>query len=133
MNKSTVLTENCTHKQTVNPPVASMTGYKMITTLWTDFNIADVFASHSKNLQPIVDTYNSVMKMWNDEHYYKELTELCLVLNWKSWEHLTGDQSVPTTDEIGSWYADKFYELRDHLLDTWKNEDNISYLLSTLD
>ena len=117
----------CHHKQTVVPPMSLMTGYEMKTTFWTDFNIADRFG-----LDAIKDTYNRAFNEWKNDKVYA--TELVLVLNWKSWEHCKDNaQGIPIADEIGSWYADKFYELRDWLLDNWKDEEWKSYLLQTID
>lgn len=116
----------CVHKQTAVPPMAQMIGYEMQTTFWTDFNIADRFG-----LDAIKDTYNRAFNEWKNNEVYA--TELVLVLNWKSWEHSGTQDGIPIADEIGSWYADKFYELRDWLLDNWKNDEWKSYLLRTID
>ena len=116
----------CHHKQTIVPPMSLMTGYEMKTTFWTDFNIADRFG-----LDAIKDTYNRAFNEWKNNKVYA--TELVMVLNWKSWEHSGTKNGIPIADEIGSWYADKFYELRDWLLDNWKDEEWKSYLLQTID
>lgn len=116
----------CHHKQTAVPPMSLMTGYEMKTTFWMDFNIADRFG-----LDAIEDTYKRALNEWKDDKVYA--TELVMVLNWKSWEHADGILA----DEIGSWYAQKFYECRDYLLDYWgknkERKDWISYLLNTID
>lgn len=124
----------CHHKQTVVPPMSLMTGYEMKTTFWTDFNIADRFG-----LDAIKDTYNRAFNEWKDDKVYA--TELVLVLNWKSWEHSGVRDGIPVADKIGSWYADKYYETRDKLIDYWSLEgaerktrkDWIDYLLKTID
>lgn len=112
----------CHHEQTDVPPMALMIGYEMKTSFWRDFNIADRFG-----LDAIKDTYKRAFDEWKNDKVYA--TELVLVLNWKSWEHADGI----IADEIGSWYADKFYELRDWCLDNWTDEDAKSYLLHTID
>ena len=117
----------CYHKQTDVPPVSLMTGYEMKTTFWTDFNIADRFG-----LDAVKDTYKRAFDEWRNDRVYA--TELVMVLNWKSWEHsYTNEQGIPIADEIGSWYAEKYYELRDWCLDNWTNEDDKTYLLQTID
>lgn len=60
--------------------IEEFNGYKPITTFWEDFSIADHFG-----INAIKDTYNRAFNEWKKD--YKYLTELSLVLNWKSWEH----------------------------------------------
>lgn len=120
----------CHHKQTVVPPMSLMTGYEMKTTFWTDFNIADRFG-----LDAIKDTYNRAFNEWKDDKVYA--TELVMVLNWKSWEHSYEKNGIPVADEIGSWYAEKYYEAKDKLIEYWSKdksrEDWIGYLVRTID
>lgn len=54
--------------------------YKMKTTFWHDFSIADVFG-----VDAVRDTYNRAFEEWKENYIY--LTELVLVLNWKIWQH----------------------------------------------
>lgn len=119
----------CIHKQTQVPPQAIEFGYKMQTTFWTDFNIADVFASAQNSFEPLEDTLKRAYDEWKDDKVYA--TELVMVLNWKSWEHANGI----IADEIGSWYAEKYYEIKDKLLDYWgkdkSREDWIDYFYDT--
>lgn len=56
------------------------TGYKMMTTFWSDFTIADRFGAAA-----IEDTYKRAFNEWKDNYQY--LTELVMVLNWKIWQH----------------------------------------------
>lgn len=58
--------------------VEALTGYKPITTFWSDFSIADAFG-----VAAIKDTYNRAFKNWKSN--YKYLTELVVVLNHKIW------------------------------------------------
>lgn len=120
----------CKHKQTVVPPMSLITGYEMKTSFWQDFNIADRFG-----LDAIKDTYQRAKDEWKDDKIYA--TELVLVLNWKSWEHCDDSKGVPIADEIGSWYANAFYEFKDFILDYWGQDktrkDWITYLLRTID
>lgn len=55
-------------------------GYKMQTTFWMDFTIADKFGENS-----IYDTYRRAVEGWKNNAKY--MTELTLVLNWKIWQH----------------------------------------------
>ena len=59
--------------------IEEMTGYKPITTFYSDFTIADAFG-----VEAIEDTFNRAFKEWKRD--YKYLTELVMVLNWKIWE-----------------------------------------------
>ena len=61
-----------------NWTIEEMTGYKPITTFYTDFSIADKFG-----VEAIKDTYKRVFQEWR--HDYKYITELAMVLNWKLW------------------------------------------------
>lgn len=56
--------------------IEEMTGYKPITTFYTDFSIAEPFGKDA-----IIDTYRRSFKHWKDN--YKYLTELVMALNWK--------------------------------------------------
>lgn len=121
----------CHHKQTQVPPMSLMIGYEMKTTFWTDFNIADVFASAQDSFEPLEDTLKRAYDEWKDDKVYA--TELVLVLNWKSWEHADG----VIADKIGSWYADKYYEIKDKLIEYWSQDKTrkewIDYLYRTID
>lgn len=125
----------CHHKQTVVPPMSVITGYEMKTTFWTDFNIADVFASAQNSFEPLEDTLKRAFDEWKDDKIYA--TELVMVLNWKSWEHCKDNaQGIPIADEIGSWYANKYYEIKDKLIEYWsskKLDDYIDYFVRTTD
>ena len=111
----------CHHKQTTIPPTALMTGYEMKTTFWTDFNIADRFGKTA-----IEDTYQRAFNEWKNDKIYA--TELCMVLNWKSWEH--SDNCL--ADEIGRLYIELYYKFRKYILDHWKGE-KLTYFLETTD
>lgn len=53
-------------------------GYKMTSTFWTDFSIADKFGELA-----IRDTFKRAFKEWKKDYIF--LTELVVVLNLKSW------------------------------------------------
>ena len=77
--------------------IEEMTGYKPITTFYMDFSIADVFGEKA-----ILDTFNRAMNERKNE--YKYLTELVMVLNWKSWEHYEKGN-----EELTQLYIDLFH------------------------
>lgn len=53
-------------------------GYDTITTYWEDFSIADHFGKAA-----IIDTFKRALLNTD----YKMMTELCMVLNHKIWNH----------------------------------------------
>lgn len=60
-------------------PFLDMTGYEPKTTFWSDFCIAERFGESA-----IRDTFKRAFNEWKSDHIF--LTELVMVLNWKSWE-----------------------------------------------
>lgn len=94
-------------------------GYKQFTTFFEDFGIAEYFG-----ISAVKDTYKRAFDGW--KHDYKYLTELVLVLNWKSWEHA---QKNPKLSQL---YADLFYKAKDYAYDTLKG-DELSYFFHTID
>ena len=64
--------------------IESQTGYTPKTTYYTDFSIAENFGTKA-----ILETYEKAKKELSQNYManYKELTELVMVLNWKTWEH----------------------------------------------
>ena len=56
------------------------TGYKPKFTFYEDFSIADCFGVYA-----VRQTYSSAFDGWKGN--CQALTELCLALNWKIWEH----------------------------------------------
>ena len=102
-----------------NWPIEELTGYKPISTFYTDFSIADRFGT-----QAIEDTFNRSFNMWKCDYMY--MTELSLVLNWKIWR----------------WYEvnDEYAELYDRLwrqLDEWcvenLKDESLEYYYKTTD
>ena len=60
--------------------IEELSGYKPITTSYTDFSIADAFGKEA-----IIDTKNRIFNNFKND--YKCLTELTMALNWKIFEH----------------------------------------------
>lgn len=98
--------------------IEAMTGYKPITTFYEDFSIADKFG-----INAIKDTYKRAFNDWKSD--YKYLTELVMVLNWKSWEHENNVQFCRL-------YSDLFYELQDYAYNNLKGEE-LNYFIITTD
>lgn len=98
--------------------IEEMTGYKPISTFYTDFSIADKFG-----ISAIKDTYNRCKKYWCND--YKYLTELVMVMSWKSFEH-------QNNYEYCKLYSDLYYELDEYACNTLKG-DELSYYFRTTD
>ena len=81
--------------------IEAITGYRPQTTFWDDFSIADRFGRAA-----IIDTYQRAFQDWHNDILY--LTELSLVLNWKSWEY---SESNPDFSRL--------YELLWETVNTW--------------
>lgn len=60
--------------------IEELSGYKPITTFYTDFGIAEWYGTEG-----ISETYTNIMEFWSSDYRY--LTEFVMVLNWKMWEH----------------------------------------------
>lgn len=100
--------------------IEAMTGYKPITTFYTDFSIADQFG-----IEAVIDTFKRG-KATAEFLGYKEFTEFVMVLNWKIWEH------YETNDRLARVYNDLWIETHDYALDTLKGEE-LTYYLETTD
>ena len=81
--------------------IEELTGYKPISTFYTDFSIADKFGSKA-----IEKTFEQVFREWKFDYHY--ITELAMVLNWKIWRWY----------EVNDEYA-KLYNKLWHQLDEW--------------
>ena len=91
-------------------------GYVQKTTFFEDFSIADNFG-----VKAIKDTYKRAFKGWKTNVEY--ITELTMVLNWKSWQFAPKEQGGEGNDEYCNLYIDLYYELRDWCLDNLKGDD----------
>jgi hypothetical protein len=100
--------------------IEKMTGYKPLTTFYTDFSIADHFG-----VKAIKDTYNRCKKYWCDD--YKYLTELVMVMSWKSFEH-------QNNLELCKLYSELYCELDEFAYNKFQdNEEQLRYYLRTTD
>ena len=100
-----------------------MTGYQPITTYYTDFSYAEKYGEYGIN-QLFNEVFATLSK--DPDFYYKELTELVMVLNWKIWEH------YETNEELAKLYNDLWAKLdfwvQDHL-----NDEHQKYFYRTTD
>ena len=97
--------------------IEAITGYKPISTFYLDFSIADQFGANA-----IKDTYNRAFKEWKKD--YKYLTELAMVMSWKSFEH-------QNNQEYCRIYSDLYYDTDEYALDNLKGEQKTYYINTT--
>ena len=100
--------------------IENITGYKPITTFYTDFSIADAFGKAA-----ILDTYQRAFDSWKEDIKY--ITELVMVLNWKCWEHYDKGNSA-----YSILYEDLYHKLDGYVLDNFTGDD-VTYYLRTTD
>lgn len=102
-----------------NWTIEEMTGYKPISTYYTDFSIAEKFGKDA-----IVDTYNTAMENWKTD--YKWLTEIVMVLNWKMWRH--SEDNI----ELSKLYQE-LWEKASNYAETHLKDEELSYYYRTTD
>lgn len=90
--------------------IEELTGYKPITTFYTDFSTADKFGVNA-----IMDTYKRAFEEWKTN--YKYLTELVMVLNWKIFEHYEHN------DKYARLYDKLWKETDQYAMDNLKEEE----------
>ena len=100
--------------------IEEMTGYKPLTTFYTDFSIADNFGEKA-----VKETYNRAFKEWKDNIKY--VTELAMALNWKIWEHFEyeGKRNLANLYDKLYWKTDEF------ITNHFKGEDLAYYFRTT--
>lgn len=99
--------------------IEGMTGYKPITTFYTDFSIADKFG-----VEAIKDTYKRVFQEWKYDYQY--ITELAMVLNWKLWRW------YGKNDELSMLYDSLWKEIDGWCIDNLKGKE-LEYYYKTTD
>ena len=102
-----------------NWTIEEMTGYKPITTFYTDFSIADKFG-----VEAIKDTYKRVFQEW--KYDYKYITELAMVLNWKLWRW------YGKNDELSMLYDSLWKAIDGWCIDNLKGKE-LEYYYKTTD
>lgn len=99
--------------------IEEITGYKPITTFYTDFSIADNYG-----VEAIKDTYKRAMAAWKTD--YKFLTELVMALNWKIWEHYESNRDYAKV-------YDELWRKADEYACTNLKGEELSYFYRTTD
>lgn len=94
--------------------------YEFKTTFWMDFTIAEHFG-----IEAVKDTFERAFKEWRNDVVY--VTELALVMNWKCWRHWEEGNH-----ELGRYYSDRYYEVREWCLDNLEGDD-LRYYFETTD
>lgn len=90
--------------------IEAVTGYKPLTTFWTDFSIADRFGKAA-----VLDTFNRAFDEWKSNCKY--LTELVMVLNHKIWQHHEGNR------DLASLYNDLWQKADVYAGETLRGDD----------
>lgn len=98
--------------------IEEMTGYKPLTTLYTDFSIADKFGT--KGIQ---ETFDKVFEEFKNN--YKYFTELVMVMSWKSFEH-------QDNYEYCKLYSDLYHKSDEYAFKNLKGEE-LKYYIRTTD
>lgn len=96
-----------------------MFDYETKTTFWDDFSIAEVFGKDA-----ILETYARAFEEWKADFIY--LTELVMVLNWKSWAW------ADSSEVYSQLYADLYYKADDYACKHLKGAE-LSYYYTTTD
>lgn len=99
--------------------IEAMTGYKPITTFYEDFSIADRFGVNA-----VQDTFNRAFESWKGD--YKYLTELVMVMSWKSFEHHTRNEA------LCNLYCDLFSKADEYACENLQGKE-LSYFYKTTD
>ena len=94
--------------------------YQFKTTFWMDFTIAEHFG-----IEAVKDTFRRAFGEWKSDVVY--ITELALVMNWKCW-----DKWEKGDEELGRYYSDRYYEVREWCLDNLEGDD-LRYYFETTD
>lgn len=81
------------------------------TTFWQDFTIADKFG-----IDAVKDTFERAFKEWKSDYIY--LTELCIVMNWKTWLHYEHHNQ-----ELSKLYSDYYYKTYDYAVSHLKGNE----------
>lgn len=99
--------------------VEEITGYKPITTFWSDFSMAEKFGTEA-----VKDTFKRAFDEWKDD--YRFLTELVMVLNHKIW------MWYERNENLGSVYNDLWEEADRYACENLQGKE-LDYFYQTLD
>ena len=93
-------------------------GYKLKTTFWDDFTIADSFGEDA-----IKDTFKRAFNEWKNNVEY--VTELAMVMSWKSCSYFGKN------DELMVLYSNLYHEVDEWCMNNLINSDLIYYIDTT--
>ena len=99
--------------------IEKMTGYKPLTTFWSDFSTAEQFG-----IEAVKGTFKRAFEEWKGD--YKFLTELVMVLNHKIW------QWYEKNDELAHVYNALWEEADNYGCENLKGGE-LDYFYETLD
>ena len=99
--------------------IEKMTGYKPLTTFWSDFSTAEQFG-----IEAVKGTFKRAFEEWKGD--YKFLTELVMVLNHKIW------QWYEKNDELARVYNALWEEADNYGYENLKGGE-LDYFYETLD
>lgn len=99
--------------------IEKMTGYKPLTTFWSDFSTAEQFG-----IEAVKGTFTRAFEEWKGD--YKFLTELVMVLNHKIW------QWYEKNDELARVYNALWEEADNYGCENLKGGE-LDYFYETLD
>lgn len=100
--------------------IEEMTGYKPVSTYYTDFGIAEAFGEDA-----IRDTYNMAVENWGKSIEW--MTEITMILNWKIWEHYHRGN-----DGLARLYDELWRKAEDFVFKNFKGDD-LSYFYRVTD
>ncbi len=109
-------------KININIKTWNIEGYRPLTTIYTDFSIADNFGKAA-----ILDTYENLKSLEVICHEnYKYMTEIVMVLNNKIWEHFE-------KDETKARLYDKLWRKAQEIVFETFNKDELEYYFNITD
>lgn len=94
-------------------------GYKLTTTFFEDFTIADAFG-----IDAVKDTFKRAFKEWKNNCEY--VTELSIVMNLKCWYWYEKDNM-----ELSKLYSDYYYKVDGWCMNHLKGDELQRYLSIT--
>lgn len=94
-------------------------GYKLTTTFFDDFTIADAFG-----IDAVKDTFKRAFKEWKSNCEY--VTELSIVMNLKCWYWYEKGNT-----ELSKLYSDYYYKVDDWCMNHLKSDELQRYLSIT--
>ncbi len=93
-------------------------GYRMVTTFFMDFKIAEEFG-----VEAVCETFNNAFKSWKYNHIY--LTELAIVMSNNSIAH------YDTNRELSMTYTELYNKVDNYCMNNFKGKSLEFYLKTT--